>query len=303
MTAGVGLSSSRDSPPRFERYVAIGDSSTEGLDDPDGAGGYRGWANRLAELIADAQGSLLYANLGVRGRRARQVLEQQLEPALAMSPDLVTVFAGTNDAVARRFEVESVAAELAAIQRALIGAGATVLTFTLPDLGPVMPLARPLAPRVRALNQALRAVAAETGAVLVDFAAHSTASDPRLWSDDRLHANAAGHARMAAGLACALGIPGADGAWAEPLPPAAAATARQKLAAEFSWGRRHLLPWLWRHLQGRSAGDHHHPKRPELRLQLPAGPARLPVSAVPARLGADDGGGSPSHNATVLASP
>ena len=34
----------------FSRYVAIGDSTTEGLDDPDGAGGYRGWADRLAEI-------------------------------------------------------------------------------------------------------------------------------------------------------------------------------------------------------------------------------------------------------------
>src|SRR6185436_10937152 len=34
---------------RIERYVAIGDSSTEGLDDPRSAGGFRGWADRLAE--------------------------------------------------------------------------------------------------------------------------------------------------------------------------------------------------------------------------------------------------------------
>ncbi len=53
---------------RFKRYVAIGDSSTEGLQDPDGAGGYHGWANRLAERVAQAQGGLLYANLGVRGK-------------------------------------------------------------------------------------------------------------------------------------------------------------------------------------------------------------------------------------------
>jgi lysophospholipase L1-like esterase len=45
--------------PRFERYVAIGDSTSEGLDegldDPYGAGGHRGWANRLAERLAAAQ--------------------------------------------------------------------------------------------------------------------------------------------------------------------------------------------------------------------------------------------------------
>ncbi len=55
----------------YERYVAIGDSSTEGLDHPDGQGGYRGWANRLAEQVAAAQGgSLLYANLAIRGAHA-----------------------------------------------------------------------------------------------------------------------------------------------------------------------------------------------------------------------------------------
>ena len=79
---------------RFQRYVAIGDSSTEGLQDPDGAGGYRGWANRLAERVAQAQGGLLYANLGVRGKRSREIREEQLGPALAMTPDLATVFAG-----------------------------------------------------------------------------------------------------------------------------------------------------------------------------------------------------------------
>jgi len=82
---------------RFERYVAIGDSTTEGLDDPDGQGGYRGWANRLAERIAAEQGSLLYANLGIRGRTTRQILDEQLAPAVAMRPDLATVVSGTND--------------------------------------------------------------------------------------------------------------------------------------------------------------------------------------------------------------
>ncbi|MCW3813923.1 hypothetical protein ONA91_05570 [Micromonospora sp. DR5-3] len=44
----------------WRRYVAIGDSTTEGLDDPDGAGGYRGWADRFALALARAQGGLAY---------------------------------------------------------------------------------------------------------------------------------------------------------------------------------------------------------------------------------------------------
>lgn len=66
--------------PYFSRYVALGDSSTEGIDDPDGAGGYRGWSQRLAERIHALQGNLLYANLGVRGLTTVQVRERQLAP-------------------------------------------------------------------------------------------------------------------------------------------------------------------------------------------------------------------------------
>jgi lysophospholipase L1-like esterase len=250
--------------PRFARYVAIGDSSTEGIDDPDGAGGYRGWADRLAEAVTAAQGSLLYANLAIRGRRTREIRAQQLAPALALRPDLATLFAGTNDLVARDFDAATVAADVGAMQRALVDAGAVVLTFTLPDLAAVMPMARRLAPKLADLNARLRAVAAASGARLVDFAAHPVAGDPRLWSGDRFHANAAGHARIAAALAEALELPGSDGAWKDPLPPLPPVTRIGRALGEIEWSRRHLLPWLWRHARGRSSGDGRGPKRPRL---------------------------------------
>ena len=270
----------------FERYVAIGDSSTEGIDDPDGAGGYRGWANRLAEAVALAQASqgserpLLYANLGVRGRRTRQIRAEQLAPALALRPDLATLFCGTNDVVARDFDLDSVASDVDAMQRALIDAGATVLTFTLPDYARVMPMARRIVPRLRALNRRLRTVSAANGVVLVDFEAHPVAGDPRLWSDDRLHANAAGHARIAAALGQALGLPGSDGAWQEPLPPLPPATPLARLGRELVWSCRHFLPWLWRHARGRSSGDGRQPKRPDLSPMEPS-----PVEPRPSELG------------------
>ncbi len=256
---------------RYERYVALGDSSTEGIDDPDGAGGFRGWANRLAETLAAVQGGLLYANLAVRGRRTGQIREQQLAPALALRPDLATLFSGTNDIVARDFDAAAVAADVEAIERALVEGGATVLTFTLPDLAAVMPLARRVAPRVRDLNARLRAIAASTGTLLVDFEAHPVAADPRLWSDDRLHANSAGHARIAAALAQALDLPGSDASWQQPLPPLPGPTALARWRGELAWLNRHFLPWLWRHARGRSSGDGRLPKRPELRPMTPQG--------------------------------
>ena len=251
-------------PPYFARYVALGDSSTEGIDDPDGAGGYRGWSQRLAERISAAQGGrLLYANLATRGLTTRQVRVRQLEAALGLQPDLATVFCGTNDVTAPRFDAAAVAADIAHLQHALVERGATVLTFTLPDLPPLMPLARLIAPRIAALNQALAAASRASGAILVDFASHRVAIDPRLWSEDRIHANAAGHARIAEALAQALGLPGTSDAWQAPLPELTL-THRQWWAAETRWVRRHLLPWIWQGVRGRSSADGRGPKRPTL---------------------------------------
>jgi lysophospholipase L1-like esterase len=255
----------RQGAPRiFARYVAIGDSSTEGLDDPDGRGGYHGWANRLAAHLAAAQAPpLLYANLGIRGRSTRRIRDEQLGPALAMRPDLVTLFSGTNDVVALRFDADTVAHDVEHMQRTLIGGGAAVLGFTLPDLSRFTPLARPIAGRIRSLNHALRRASASSGAILVDFAAHSVGSDPRLWSPDRLHANSDGHARIAAALAGALGLP-TDDSWAIPLPALPPRPWGTAIAAEVRWGYHYFLPWVWRHLRGRSSGDGRGPKRPTL---------------------------------------
>jgi lysophospholipase L1-like esterase len=258
---------------RFERYVAIGDSSTEGIDDPDERGGYRGWSRRLAQRIAEAQGSLGYANFGVRGRTTRQILRQQLAPALALRPDLATVFSGTNDVVGGRFDAGAVAHDMEEMQRALIAGGATVLTFTLPDLTPVMPIARWIAPRIRALNEGLRGASAHTGVILLDFATYPIGSDPRLWSEDRIHANAAGHTRIADALAHALGLPGADDSWSRPLPPLAPKTRREWLAAEINWTQRYLLPWIGQGLRSRLADSPRERPNPELQRMGPEPPA------------------------------
>lgn len=218
----------------------------------------------MAERVARAQGHLLYANLGVRGKKTREIREEQVAPALALEPDLVTVFSGTNDVVARRFRADDVGGEIETIQRAFTSRGATVLTFTLPDLTPVMPLARWVAPRVVELNEAIREACGRSGAVLVDVALHPVASDPRLWSDDRLHANAEGHRRIAAALAHALGLPDGDHHWAAPLPELPPPSLGSRLGEEWRWVRRHLLPWVGRHLVGRSSGDGRTAKRPEL---------------------------------------
>ena len=250
--------------PRFSRYVALGDSSTEGLDDPDGRGHYRGWADRLAEHLTRDNAEVQYANLAVRGRKTREILQQQLAPALAMRPDLATAFCGTNDVIRQDFHLETVRADVEALWTGLRDSGATVLSFTLPNLSAVIPFAQRMMPRVEAMNEALRRTAEKTGVILVDFESEPLTSDPRLWSEDRLHANSLGHERIAAALAHALDLPDADLSWRAPLPPLLPPSLGERTAAELRWTRRHLLPWAWRRATGKSSGDGITPKRPAL---------------------------------------
>jgi lysophospholipase L1-like esterase len=246
------------------RYVAIGDSTTEGLEDPDGQGGYRGWANRLAEHLSQAHGPIEYANLAVRGRQAREVKHEQLGRALAMKPDVATVVAGVNDLLRARFVLDEVAGEVEEMISALRRSGAEVLTFTMPDMGQVNPLTRLIRPRLEGLNERLRRTCVRHGARLLDLAARGdVAGDPRLWHDDRLHANSLGHERIGLGLAATLGL-SVDGSWSAALPPRAPPSVPERLARELRWSREFLLPWVVRHARGTSSGDGRVAKRPTL---------------------------------------
>src|SRR4051794_5419342 len=96
----------------YRRFVALGDSTTEGLMDPYPGGGYRGWADRLAERLADDEPEMRYANLAVRGKLAREVRAEQLEAAIALKPDLASVLSGFNDALRRSVDFPALIAEL-----------------------------------------------------------------------------------------------------------------------------------------------------------------------------------------------
>ncbi|MFB4302907.1 SGNH/GDSL hydrolase family protein [Actinomadura sp. NTSP31] len=248
----------------YLRYVAVGDSQTEGLNDGDELRGYRGWADRLAELLAAAEPDFRYANLAVRGRIAAGVRAEQTEAALALEPDLVTVMAGMNDLVRPGFDAAAVTAELEAMLSAFTASGARVLTFTFPDVARIAPLVRHLRPKVIDFNRRIREVAGRHGAVVVDSFPHPVTTDPRLWSADRIHASPLGHARIAAAAAHALGLPGADASWTDPLPPLSPVPTWRRAGAEAVWAVGFMGPWAVRRLRGRSSGDGRTAKRPRL---------------------------------------
>ncbi len=248
----------------FRRYVAIGDSSTEGLVDLDEQGGYRGWADRLAQHIADAQDEPLdYANLAVRGLQAQEVRETQLGPALALGPDLVSIFAGVNDVISVRCDLAEVRGHLDAMFGAARATGATVATFTMPDPGAINPLVRRLRPRMSRFNDVIRDEAARHGVLLVDFEAHPVTVDPRLWCPDRLHNSTLGHERIAAAMAWRLGLEGFDESWTEPFPdPPEPHTRREVVAGDLDWVVHHLSPWLGKAVRSAPHGRGITAKRP-----------------------------------------
>ncbi|HRC00681.1 MAG TPA: SGNH/GDSL hydrolase family protein, partial [Dermatophilaceae bacterium] len=142
---------SDDRPVRvWTRYVAIGDSFTEGLvdEDPDAPGVFVGWADRLAEhldaVAASAGKPFAYANLAIRGRLLADVVGPQLDAALAQGPDLVSIVGGGNDILRPSVDLTEVADRLEAAVVQARAAGADVL------------LATPTDPRDAGLLSALR---------------------------------------------------------------------------------------------------------------------------------------------------
>jgi GDSL-like Lipase/Acylhydrolase family len=171
---------------------------------------------------------------------------------------------GMNDLVRPGFDPTTVAADLDAMLKAFTASGATVVTFTFPDVAKIAPLVRHLRPRVLDFNDRIRAMARGHGAILVDTFPHPVTTDPRLWSTDRIHATPLGHARIAAATAHALKLPGTDASWADPLSPLPPVPAWRRAGTEISWAATFLGPWVLRRLQRRSSGDGRTAKRPRL---------------------------------------
>jgi len=253
--------------PGIDAFVAIGDSFTEGLNDPDPGGGFRGWADRVAGALSAQRPGFRYANLAIRGKLLGQVVAEQLPRAVELAPDLVSLAAGGND-ILRGADVDALAARFESAVATLQAAGCRVLIFT--GFDPRMfPVIRLLRGRIAAYDMHLRGIADEHGCDLVDLWSMRVLKDMRAWSQDRLHLSEEGHRRVALRTCEVLGVP-ATGDWRVPLPPAVRPSGpnrAQWLAArrqDARWAREYAAPWLRRRLGGSSSGDGVPPKRPDL---------------------------------------
>jgi lysophospholipase L1-like esterase len=244
------------------RLVAIGDSTVEGLEDPGPDGVYIGWADRFARHLDVLHPGLLYANLAVRGQTAREVHETQLRPALALAPDFAVVVAGVNDILRPKSNRDALRDDLFAMHAELAETGARVITFTMPDMARVAPIAVVLRRRLQFLNSVTLECRERYGSIVVDLASVPAASHPALWHTDRLHGNSEGHRRIAAALAESVGYEVED--WRAEPPPAPKSSRVSIALGEAAWAGSHLLPWVWEHVRGQSSGDDVTCKRPDL---------------------------------------
>src|ERR1700733_8921563 len=242
-------------------FAALGDSFTEGLNDPRPDGIFLGWADRTAEALPPQTPDFRYANLAIRGKPLHEVLDEQIEPAIAMAPDLVSIAAGGND-ILRRADVDNLAELFDSGVAKLRAAGCRVMIFTGFDPR-AFPLIRMLRGRIAAYNMHLRAIADERGCDLVDLWAMRILCDPRAGSEDRLHLTADSHRRVALRACEVLGVqPASD--WRVPLPAAIRQPWLTARRADARWAREYMLPWVNRRLRNTSTGDVLAPKRPEL---------------------------------------
>lgn len=244
---------------RWRNYVAVGDSFTEGLDDPRPDGGYRGWADLVAARLAALEPDFRYANLAIRGKLFDAIVDAQVPEALRMRPDLISFAGGGNDILRRSFEPAAMMARFDNVVRTLRETGADVIIFRWADVTSRLPGRRMILPRMEILNRAVGEVTEKHGALLVDLWHDEEFHNPRLWSEDRLHMGPAGHRRVAAHVLAALGVDH-EASWLDkPEPPA-----RRSFVSDVRWARRYLAPWVKRRLTGRSSGDTITAKRPEL---------------------------------------
>jgi lysophospholipase L1-like esterase len=246
----------------WSRYVAVGDSFTEGIGDPEpqNPGGHRGWADRVAEVLSDQNDDFAYANLAVRGRLLQQILDEQIEPALALRPDLITISAGGNDIIRPNTDPDEVASRLEGGVQKLRSRGATVVLFDGPDIG-MTPVMRRIRGKVAIYNENIRAIAQRHDCVVADMWALRELQDPRMWAPDRLHFSPIGHTTIARMVLDSLNVKND----LEPFNPEALPKVpwRQARVEDMGWAREYLLPWVIRRIRHQSSGDGISPKRPE----------------------------------------
>jgi lysophospholipase L1-like esterase len=199
----------------WSRFVALGDSLTEGVGDPIGRGRLRGWAGRLADGLLRMDPGITFVNLARRSLRTQDVLSTQLPAAIEIRPDLTSALVGMNDLMQPDFDPLTFEHELDRLVCRLGDSGATVLMASFPDVSKHILAPRrvrvPIYKRLKAASDVTRSVAARRGALFADVWNMPGARGRDILSLDRMHPNARGHLMLARAFAALLSEMGGGG--------------------------------------------------------------------------------------------
>ncbi|WP_287928383.1 SGNH/GDSL hydrolase family protein [Arthrobacter sp.] len=259
-----GMSGNHQGPEQrhpWRRFVALGDSLTEGLGDPDPGSphGFRGWADRVAEELSAGSTGFSYANLAVRGLQLRQVIDTEVPRALALHPDLVSIQGGGNDLLHAGADPDKLADALERAVRELRALDATVVVFVGPDSGRSTIMGQ-FRTKIAIFNENVRGLCARNDALVADMWAMTELADARMWSPDRLHPSAMGHHAVAAMVLTTLNVPHT----LTPLSPKPLPVRgwRQARAGDLVWAREYFMPWVLEGLKNRSHSSGFQAKQP-----------------------------------------
>ncbi|MEY3908930.1 MAG: hypothetical protein RLZZ90_837 [Actinomycetota bacterium] len=240
----------------YGSYVAIGDSLTEGLGDFDfevsrfGSG----WADRLAELLGrtahEAGENFDFANLALRGTNMLQILTAQLEDALALKPDLVTIMAGANDFMRSKKHHPALRALLRGAIERLLAQGCHVVVAN--TVNPIhLRVFRPLSHRARAMTELINSVAAEHEVPVLNVYDMDEFAHLEFWCADRVHFSGHGHIRVANRAAKLLSL---DHGFDE-LHKTEMARPDTGFWGSLVWIQAHVMPFIGRRIRGTTSGD------------------------------------------------
>lgn len=238
------------------KYIALGDSFTEGVGDEDERypNGVRGWADRVAEAWSMHEPDLEYANLSIRGRLLRPILAEQLEPCLALKPDIVSINAGGNDLLRRSVDINGLVHDYEEAIKHLRENGSEVLIWTLIDPMVVSSAYTMVRGRVGIFNELIREkIIDRYNCTAIDMWRMREYADERYWSWDRLHMSPAGHQHMAIEVLNSLGVK--HNLENPDLGPELEHSRTEVVYGDIEWVRTFAVPWIGRRIRGTSSGD------------------------------------------------
>jgi hypothetical protein len=188
-------------------------------------------------------------------------MAEQVDAAVELNPTLVTIYAGANDILRPKIDIDDLLVEYDAGIRKLSANGATVVMFTGFDSrgSKVFSTTRG---RTAIYNELVRGIAGDHGALLVDYWRFSEYYDWGMWAQDRMHMSPAGHTNMAKRVLTVLEHD--HSIEVPPMTPVPTPSRTEAFRANARWVREFAAPWVVRRVTGKSSGDGLTPRYGEL---------------------------------------